>query len=373
MVDIDQETASELISSFEDHYETIQYSLNKLSHNTEDSDLINTVFRSIHTIKGNAAMAQVSPLVDYTHAIEETISSIRAEYFSPTAELCDLILTSIDRLKDLHLVYLEGKKSTIPEAEIISLFSAIANVRNPSEIQKYTAKLTQLFYPEKKQNEKVTSININSEVSIGQIADHNSYLSVTEKQQEDLLLFRILSLQVDDQNHFWHKRTDQLMYLAIRMTELSGKAIDKIQLAAAIYMHDVGMAFLSESVVNKNTKLNPLETKKLHQHPVWGYNLLVRMPPWRHAAQIILEHHEHIDGSGYPYQTAGDKLTEEAKIISILDAYYAMTNLRADRSHRRSMLRAISEINACIDTQFDEYWVEVFNQTIRIEVKAGNI
>ena len=373
-MEIDSEIAEELLSSFEDHYDTIQTAVNKLSHNTSDTELVNMLFRSIHTIKGNASMAQVQPLVDFTHAIEETISSMRSGYFSATPKLCDIILTAVDRLKDLHQTYLCQKENNIAENDIIEHFNAISRAQSQDEIEQYLNKLSAIFYPDQnKENINCTQINEARLITISNIADHASYLNVTEKQAEDLLLFRILALQVDEQNHFWHKRTDQVLRLGIQMLDLSNSAIDKVQFTAAVYMHDVGMAFISEDIVNKTAKLNPLEKKKLTQHPVWGYSLLVRMPPWRAAAKIVLEHHEHIDGSGYPYHIQGDKICDEAKIIAILDAYYAMTNLRADRSHRRSVLRAVSEINACSGTQFDSQWVECFNQVIRLEAKAGHI
>ena len=76
---------------------------------------------------------------------------------------------------------------------------------------------------------------------------------------------------------------------------------------------------------------------------------------------MILQHQEKLDGSGYPNKLPADMICDGARILAIVDAYYAMTNYRADREHKRSKLRAISEINACIGTQFCEEWVKVFN------------
>ena len=95
------------------------------------------------------------------------------------------------------------------------------------------------------------------------LSQHIDYLSLNEQQQEDLILFRILSLQVDEQNHFWNQRTDDLLYLSLKTAELSDRNLDKVQLVAAIYMHDTGMAFVPDNIVNKNNKLNAMETKKL--------------------------------------------------------------------------------------------------------------
>ncbi|MEO0443338.1 MAG: HD domain-containing phosphohydrolase [Pseudomonadota bacterium] len=373
---VDLEIAEELMSSFEDHYEVLQASLNQLIHNLGDKELINITFRSMHTIKGNAAMMQVSPLVDYAHAVEEAISAMRSEYFAPSAMLCDVLLTAVDRLRDLHTKYLFNKEiAEINESGIAEAFSAMANARSAEEANDFCKQLVRLFTPKDINTDENKAIIDSREnpLSLANIGHHGDYLTPTESQAEDLLLFRILSLQVDEQNHFWDKRTDTLLYLALKSLQLSKTDIDQIQLVAAVYMHDAGMAFLPENIVNKNTKLNALENKKLQQHPVWGFRLLKRMEGWEAAAQIVLEHHERIDGEGYPYGKKAEGITSGAKLLAILDAYYAMTHLRADRSHRRSIMRAISEINACIDTQFDREWVGIFNDVVRAEVKSGNI
>ncbi len=373
---IDAETADDLISSFDEHYDILQISLNKLMHNASDEELINSSFRSIHTIKGNAAMTGIEPIVAYTHAVEETMGSMRAGYFVASQTLCELLLTSIDRLRDLHSKYLFNKETTpIDEKSIADTYISIANARGTEEIESLCQRLLVLFTPHQviEVAEENTLSSIGNELSLDEIGQHANYLSISESESEDLIFFRILALQVDEQNDFWHKRTDLLLYLALRTAGLSDRKIDKTQLAAAVYMHDAGMAFVSDDIVNKNAKLNTLETKKLQQHPIWGYNLLKRMSGWEQAGSMVLEHHERIDGGGYPYKKTGDDINDGAKLLAIVDAYYAMTHLRADRSHRRSILRAISEINACVETQFCSYWVELFNQVVREEVKNGNV
>lgn len=373
---IDSEIAEDLISSFDEHYEVLQESLNKLMHNCDDNELINLTFRSMHTIKGNASMAQVQPIVDYAHAIEEAIGAMRAGYFVATQNLCELILTAIDRLRDLHKHYLFNKEiSPINTKGIAEIFIAIANARSIAEIEGHCAGLSRLFTPE-----PISDINAETTapasvtaptVLLERIAQHNDYLSLSDQQENDLVFFRLLSKQVDEQNDFWDKRTDLILYLSLKTAFLSNKNLDSVQLTAASYMHDSGMAFVSDGIVNKQSRLNTLETKKLQQHPIWGYNLLKRMSGWEEASEMVLAHHERIDGEGYPNHIEGDAIPEGAKLLAIVDAYYAMTHLRADRSHRRSILRAISEINACTGTQFCAYWVELFNQVIKSEVKAG--
>lgn len=377
---IDSESAEDLIASFDEHYEVIQVSLNKLMHNASDSELINSTFRSMHTIKGNASMVQLHPIVDYAHALEEAIGAMRAGYFIASQKLCELILTSVDRLRDLHNKYLYNKDiNPIDELGIANAFKAIANAKSPEEVEQHCEQLARIFSPEPiveidpSKQSSTLALTSHLDIDVNTISQHDNYLQLEENQKEDLIFFRILSLQVDAQNDFWDKRTDLLMYLALKTVDIADKNIDTTQLVAAVYMHDAGMAYVADNIVNKNARLNTLETKKLQQHPIWGYNLLKRMSGWENASEMVLAHHERIDGEGYPYQSQGKDINEGAKLLAIIDAYFAMTNLRADRSHRRSILRAISEINACIDTQFCSYWVELFNRVIREEVKKGVI
>lgn len=368
------ESANELMSSFEDHYDVIQNALNHLIHNNDDLDLINSIFRSIHTVKGNAAMMQVNPLVVYVHGIEDTITAMRSGHFRATPILCDLILTAMDRLKDLHIKYLFEKEITpFDEDAIARLFNEIAVANNSTEVDALCEELKSVFSPPEPSQNEVNPNDTNSVLSIdfNNIADPARFLTLTDQQCNDLRTFREFSLRVDEQNHYWRERTDLIAYLGLVTASTSDTPLDLVQLLAAIYMHDVGMAFVPEEVVNKTTRLNPMETKKLHHHPVWGFELLSRMSGWGEAAEIVLQHHERMDGQGYPNGLAGDDIHMGAKILAILDAYYAMTHLRADRSHRRSVMRAISEVNACVDSQFDRDWVGVFNQVIRLEAKAG--
>jgi len=369
---IDPDIAEDLMSGYDEKYNELQHSLNKLSQQADDTELINQIFRTIHTVKGNAAMFQLQPLVDFTHIIEEVIQSIRAGYFLPTPKICDLLLTGTDRLRDLHNAHLFNKDYEFSdEATLTSGFINMASARSDNEAEEHADLLYRALYPGTDITQAATEDIDN--FSLDDIANHQHYIECNDDHYIDLDFFRDLSLQTDTLNNFWKQRTNQLVYLAIKLLPLSQTVlVNKVQLVAAIYMHDIGMAFLHDDIVNKQSKLNGMEFIQLKRHVDWGYSILKRMPEWQEAATMVLQHHEKEDGSGYPNNMTSDTLHEGAKVIAILDAFYAMTNLRSDRSHRRSIMRAISEINACSGTQFNPYWVELFNELIRNEIKHGN-
>jgi HD-GYP domain-containing protein (c-di-GMP phosphodiesterase class II) len=181
---------------------------------------------------------------------------------------------------------------------------------------------------------------------------------------EDLRTFRELSLRLERRSAPWEGRTDRLVRFALEANAEAGHLVDPRQLEAAIYMHDFGMAFLSESFWKKQGPLSASEWRELQEHPALGAKVLERMSRWEEAAKMVAQHHERPSGKGYPRGLKEDEITPGAQLIAILDAFEAMTHDRADRPSRKSVMRAIAEINACVD-QFSRGWVKIFNRVVR--------
>jgi hypothetical protein len=80
--------------------------------------------------------------------------------------------------------------------------------------------------------------------------------------------------------------TDRLIHTALRTNELAGNPIDPIQLEAAVYMHDVGMAFLAELIWTKYGKLTDQELAVLREHPALSSAILKRMSGWNEATKM---------------------------------------------------------------------------------------
>jgi HD-GYP domain-containing protein (c-di-GMP phosphodiesterase class II) len=166
-------------------------------------------------------------------------------------------------------------------------------------------------------------------------------------------------------------RCDRLVFLASNMNEEAGAPIDPEQLEAAIYMHDLGMTLLPDTVLTKPARLTDEEWATLHRHVHAGAGLLARMPAWAEAAQMVEQHHERPDGKGYPLGLSDREIVPGAKLIAILDALEAMTHRRPDRDSRMSVLRAMAEINAS-DAQFSRQWVPPANRVMRRLLNTGD-
>ncbi|WP_231913025.1 HD-GYP domain-containing protein [Sterolibacterium denitrificans] len=186
----------------------------------------------------------------------------------------------------------------------------------------------------------------------------------SEQIAADLLFFRLLNKQYEARSPLFEGRRQRLLKLALETNEEAGTPIDPVQLEAAVYIHDVGMMFLPESLWLKAGKLNEDERFRMQIHPVLAAGLLERMAGWQSAAEMVAQHHEMPDGGGYPRRLRGEQICAGAKLLAIVDAFEAVMFKHGDRGATRSMLRAIAEINAC-SNQFAAEWVRPFNRVIR--------
>ena len=131
------------------------------------------------------------------------------------------------------------------------------------------------------------------------------------------------------------------------------------QIARGAFLHDIGKMAIPDRILQKPGPLTDDEREIMRTHCDVGYNMLIRIPFLREAAEIVLAHQEHFDGSGYPRGLRGEAITLGARIFSIADALDAMVS---DRPYRKalSIEHARKEITRCSGTQFDPKVVEVF-------------
>lgn len=125
------------------------------------------------------------------------------------------------------------------------------------------------------------------------------------------------------------RRVANLCTTIAKQLGLSKDRIHGLHLAASI--HDLGKISIPSEILTKPIVLNELEFGLIKQHPLTGFNILKDVNfPWD-IARMIVEHHEYIDGSGYPYGLSGDELLLESKILTVADIVEAMASYRPYR------------------------------------------
>lgn len=131
------------------------------------------------------------------------------------------------------------------------------------------------------------------------------------------------------------------------------------QIARGAFLHDIGKMGVPDIILRKAGPLTEEEKLIMRRHCEIGYQVLQKIPFLKEAAEIVLSHQEHYDGSGYPRGLRGDQIPLGARIFAVADALDAMIS---DRPYRRAQPLTVAkeEIKRCGGTQFDPRVVEVF-------------
>jgi HD-GYP domain-containing protein (c-di-GMP phosphodiesterase class II) len=153
-----------------------------------------------------------------------------------------------------------------------------------------------------------------------------------------------------------------------RQIGLGGTALEELRNAGLI--HDIGKIGVAEAIICKKGKLDDEEWDAMKMHPLHGENIAAPIPFLSSVIPGVRWHHERYDGRGYPDGIAADVIPLVARILSVADAYDAITSRRPYREPR-SPEEAREEIRKHSGTQFDPRIVEAFEDAFDNIVKAG--
>lgn len=145
---------------------------------------------------------------------------------------------------------------------------------------------------------------------------------------------------------------------------LSEDELDELELVAML--HDIGKISIDKNILAKEGKLSDAEWREIKKHPEVGYRIANSTSGLNHIAEYILCHHEYWDGSGYPLGLSGTNIPLISRIITVVDAYDAMTQ---DRAYRKALPAdvAVKEILAHKGTQFDPTIADIFVKKILLK------
>ncbi len=158
------------------------------------------------------------------------------------------------------------------------------------------------------------------------------------------------------------KRLKKYSLLFGQILNLPDSKLDELILLSTL--HDIGKIGIPDNIILKPGKLNKDEWRIMKKHPEIGYRIALSSPDLVHIAKSILYHHERWDGKGYPYGLTGKEIPITSRIISVVDAYDAMTS---DRPYRKALPKeeAIKELKRCSGSQFDPNLIGIFmNQLV---------
>lgn len=169
---------------------------------------------------------------------------------------------------------------------------------------------------------------------------------------------------IEAKDPYTHQHSERVTFYALETAKLLGYDDVMIEtLKFAGRLHDIGKVGVSDTVLLKEGKLTDGEFEEIKKHPVIGEQIVQHLELLPDERTIIRSHHEHWDGTGYPDGLRGEEIPCLARVLTVSDAYDAMTS---SRPYRKAMPHeaAMDELFRCKWTHFDGDVVDAFSSII---------
>ncbi|TLN21964.1 HD domain-containing protein, partial [bacterium] len=187
-----------------------------------------------------------------------------------------------------------------------------------------------------------------------------SLLSQLTENRLETVLALAKTIEARDKYTGGHaQRVTDLAEQLARRLNLDENEVQNIRWAALL--HDIGKIGISDDILHRPGPLTDQEWEMMRQHPDIGAEIILMVSDLTEVADLVRDHHERYDGSGYPRGMKGDEIPLGARILAIIDSYGAMTDGRVYRpasSHQEAVL----EIRRCAGKNYDPVLVEEFAQ-----------
>ncbi len=309
--------------------------LTERGHTREDEWFLALVQHSSDLIvvvdeAGAVAYANPAALVMFGVSAEEAIGTTTFQYVHPD---------DLERLIARHAELLQTPGASV--AETLRFVSATGEVR-----------VLEVVGTNCLQVGGVGGIVINGR----DVTERNEYILKLETSFDAITMAMANVVELRDPYTAGHQRQVADIATAIaRELALADDAVKGTEVAATL--HDIGKIAIPAEILTRPGRLSPAEFEMIKTHPEAGYHIVAQVPfPWP-VAEMILQHHERLDGSGYPKALRASAISIGSRILAVADAVSAMS---AHRPYRlaRGLDAALAELEANRGTLYDPVVVD---------------
>jgi PAS domain S-box-containing protein/putative nucleotidyltransferase with HDIG domain len=192
--------------------------------------------------------------------------------------------------------------------------------------------------------------NVEKDLLVSRNAARESYRRMENTWEQTVTVLSAVAESKDPYTAGHQRRVAELAVAIARELMFREEKVKAIELAARL--HDIGKINIPTEILSKPGILSDLEMDIIRTHPQTGYEILKEIDlPWN-LAEIVLQHHEHLDGSGYPRGLKGGDILYEARIITVADVVEAMSSHRPYRP-ALGIEKALAEIESYSGTWYD--------------------
>ena len=346
---LDQELKDDLIECYVEAQLEIETIVNDIEAVGFTHEKLDTLFRSLHSMKGNCSVCFLDPLVDVLHRLEEVVDGMRGGYIGYDSLLGELVNTVLDRvlilLRQLHQFH--GADTALCNCLQSGLDQVYAQEEQSRRLQCAEALLQAL------NTETAADTTPTQDELVVRVA-------YTEEQRADIDQFRHFSYRLNKLLGYSPERGERILKLCQVINNECSDPVDRAQLSAAAYMHNMGLAMTLKCGDDEDAK-----RRAEHNHPMVGAQLLSKHVGWECATEVVMAYKERFDGSGYPEGLVGGMIPQGAFILSMAVRFIDVVWGKSGDEYKRSAMRAIQKVNAESGKGIPPHMVDAFNRAVR--------
>jgi hypothetical protein len=224
----------------------------------------------------------------------------------------------------------------------------------------------------------ILSTHIANHRVLADVSRLNEVLQIQVEENERLLkgmqeifldTIRALAAAIEAKDPYTRGHSERVAKISVSIAKGLGLAEEEVQaIHIASILHDVGKIGTSRSILTKPHPLTSEEVREIQKHPRTSFDILSEIRfPYPNVAVLARDHHEKLDGSGYPDGKRDRQISMGARIIALADAFDAMVS---DRPYRDSLplLEALGRLRSCIHNHYDPAVGRMFFQGLRREI-----
>lgn len=202
----------------------------------------------------------------------------------------------------------------------------------------------------KKALEEGQIVDSDVEESFGPLVDNFK----TERDVISLLLL------LNNQDEYTYQHSVQVGMLSYFLAQWLGwNEVESNRAGKAGFLHDIGKTRISESILQKPGQLTPEELQEIRRHTIYGYEIITASSGDPIIADAALQHHERMDGTGYPNQITAERIHPISRIVAVADVYSAMISSRPYKE-KINMLTVLKELYRLSFKELDPHITQTF-------------
>jgi len=335
----------------------------------DDDCLVREAIKKILEIFGHQVIA-VNNGKEVIDIVDESFSIIILDINMPVMDGFATLEALNQRKNTIPVLFLTGAGSMDFAMKAIKLGAYDFLTKPITDLDLFSVKIKQAL--EKRMYilmHKAYEENLEFEVrrKTKELVAKNKLLDNYSRQLEENTINTIATLQIalEEKDPYTAGHTKRVTQYGKMIGEGFGlSSLELHTLVCACQIHDVGKLVIDVSCIQKPGPLSDEEWSRVTQHPEIGQNIIQPLQFLVREGTIVSQHHERVDGTGYPGRLRGDQLDPLAKILTVADSFDAMTSKRSYKVNK-SVEEAIEELYNCSGSQFDPEVVAMFSKLLR--------